>query len=171
VSAIILTHYDEVLEEFTAVAIYLPLIIGTAGNSGNQVAVDIIRAFGSGEDYLRMQWWDDDPRPYHIRGYHTICSLGWQELRLGMLNSTILFIVAWFRIYLFDGFVIASSIGVSLFAIVFVASWVGFVLPITFKFFGFDPHTAAPASQVSLDIIGVSILGAITSAWLLNLQT
>src|SRR3974377_2487186 len=51
-----MTHYEKQIEEAVVLALFIPLLISSGGNSGSQATTLIIRAMALGEVRLR-DWW------------------------------------------------------------------------------------------------------------------
>ena len=49
----VIQHFEEALESAIALAFFIPLLIGTGGNSGTQITSTLVRAMALGEVHLR----------------------------------------------------------------------------------------------------------------------
>jgi magnesium transporter len=49
----VLQHFEEALESAIALAFFIPLLIGTGGNSGTQITSTLVRSMALGEVRLR----------------------------------------------------------------------------------------------------------------------
>jgi magnesium transporter len=56
----VINHYEDVIAEVVILAAFIPLLIGTGGNVGAQVATLVVRALATRElelrDYLKVFW-------------------------------------------------------------------------------------------------------------------
>ena len=125
-----------------ALAIFMPMIAGQAGNAGIQTATIMIRSLALGEVHpsdifrvLRKEW-----------------CLGFIK---GSVFGSMLGLVAWIS----QGNAVFGLIaGTAMFLNMFVASTTGVVLPITLRRFGFDPATIAGVFDTMLtDLMGFVI--------------
>lgn len=144
-------HFDEEIAKAVVLALFVPLIISSGGNSGSQAASLIIRSLALGELKVR-NWW------YVMR--KEICS----GLLLGMLLGAIGFarIFAWQHLGLYDygeyWFWVGLSVSVSLVFIVLWGTLSGSMIPFLLKRVGLDPATAsAPFVATLVDVTGLII--------------
>ena len=127
-SSTIITHFESVLAGAVALTAFIPMLTGSAGNSGSQTSVTIIRNMSLGEvdlsDWLRVLF---------------------KEVRVALVTGLALAVVNFARMMLFSGTGVMISMTVSitlLFAIVLAAS-VGCLLPMGAKKLGLDPAVMA----------------------------
>jgi Mg/Co/Ni transporter MgtE (contains CBS domain) len=59
-------HFDEEIEKAVVLALFVPLIISSGGNSGSQAASLIIRALALGELKLKNWWYVMKKRFYQV---------------------------------------------------------------------------------------------------------
>lgn len=154
-----MTYYEDELSQAVVLAIFLPLIIASGGNSGSQAATLITRALALGEVRLR-DWWRVMRR----------------EVVSGALLGLILGSLGVVRIALwavaFDAYgphwpLIAMTVGVSLFGVVVWGSLSGSLLPLLLKRLGADPATSsAPFIATLVDVTGIIIFFSIAMAFL-----
>ena len=154
-----MTYYEDELAQAVVLAIFLPLIIASGGNSGSQAATLITRALALGEVRLR-DWWRVMRR----------------ELVSGLLLGSILGSLGFARIALwaiaFDAygphwFLVALTVAVSLFGVVVWGSLSGSLLPLLLKRLGADPATSsAPFIATLVDVTGIIIFFTIAMAFL-----
>jgi len=140
-SSTIITHFESVLAGAVVLTAFIPMLTGSAGNSGSQTSVTIIRNMALGEvelgDWLRVLW---------------------KEMRVGLVSGAALAAVNMLRMLIFDGVGLMISAVVSvtlLFAIVLAAS-VGCLLPMGAKKLGLDP--AVMASPMITTIVDAAAL-------------
>jgi magnesium transporter len=137
-------------------ALFIPLIISSGGNSGSQTTTLIIRAMALGQVRLR-DWWRVINRELVVG-----LSLG---LLLGLLGF--LRIVVWQYIYRFTQgiefygehyLLVALTILLSLIGVVTWGTIIGSTLPFVLRRLGFDPASAsAPFVATLVDVTGIII--------------
>jgi magnesium transporter len=142
--------YEAEIKHAVVLALFIPLIISSGGNSGSQASTLIIRAMALGEVRLR-DWW-------RILG---------RELLVGLALGTILATLGIIRISVwgeaFDSYgphygLVALAVGVSLVAIVMWGTLAGAMLPFLLRKVGFDPASAsAPFVATLVDVSGLVI--------------
>ena len=150
-------YFQGELEKAVVLAMFVPLIISSGGNSGSQSATLLVRSLALTEVRLR-DWW----RVLLIE-LRTGITLGtW----LGMLGFVR--IVAWQKLGLFDYgefFVeVGVTVWVSLVGVVLFGSVVGSMLPFLLRKCGFDPATSsAPFVATLVDVSGLVIYFVVAS--------
>jgi magnesium transporter len=142
--------FEKEIERAVVLALFVPLIISSGGNSGSQAATLVIRALALGEVTLR-QWW----RVMHREV--------WSGLALGSILGTIGFL----RISLWSAFsdlygphwlLVAVTVGVALVGIVLWGTLTGSMLPFVLRRLGFDPAaSSAPFVATLVDVTGLVI--------------
>jgi len=140
----LISHYESILEEIVILAAFIPLLIGTGGNVGAQVATLVVRALATRElelrDYLRI----------FVKETGTGLLLG---LAFGaFMTGYVLFLrpEADPRI--------AYALGVTMVLIAFTANLVGASMPFLFRRFGIDPAlTSSPGITTIMDVLGLLI--------------
>jgi magnesium transporter len=137
----VLGVFEDTLEEVLALALFIPLLIDTGGNSGSQAATVVIRAMAVGE--VRFS---DLPRVLK------------REVVVGLLLGLMLGVVAIPIVWAFFGIQFALVIGSTLFVICTWASFSGGLLPIVAKRIGIDPAVvSAPLITTLVDATGLII--------------
>jgi Mg2+ transporter (mgtE) len=153
-------HFDAEISKAVVLALFVPLIISSGGNSGSQAASLIIRSLALNELKLK-NWW------YVMR----------KEILSGLLLGTILGIIGFVRILvwqktgLYDYGVYWFWIGISVSAsLVFIVLWgtlTGSMIPFLLKKIGLDPATAsAPFVATLVDVTGLIIYFSIAAVFL-----
>ncbi len=131
-------------------ALFLPLIISSGGNSGSQASMLIIRAMALGEVTLRD--WFQVMRKEIISGLLLGCILG----TIGFLRVAI-----WSQfsnIYGPHWLLVAMTVGFSLVGVVLWGSLSGSMLPFVLRRVGADPATSsAPFVATLVDVTGLII--------------
>ena len=144
-------YFDQEISKAIALALFIPLIISSGGNSGSQAASLIIRSLALGELKVR-NWW------YVMR----------KEIFSGLLLGTILGIIGFVRIFIWQEtglydygeywFWIGISVSVSLVFVVLWGTFSGSMIPLFLKKIGLDPATAsAPFVATLVDVTGLII--------------
>ena len=144
----VLGAFEDTLEEVLALALFIPLLIDTGGNSGSQAATVVIRAMAVGE--VRFS---DLPRVLK------------REVTVGLLLGLMLGVVAIPIVWAFFGIEFALVIGSTLFVICTWASFSGGLLPLVAKRIGIDPAVvSAPLITTLVDATGLIIYFLIAQA-------
>jgi magnesium transporter len=144
-------HYEEEISKAVVLAIFLPLIISSGGNSGSQATTLIIRAMAVGEVKLR-DWW------------HVLRRELGSGIWLGLILGSIGFcrIMLWQVLHFYDYgahyFLVALAVGLSLIGVVLWGSVSGSMLPFLLRRIGLDPATSsAPFVATLVDVTGLVI--------------
>lgn len=150
-TAAAMARYQAELDSAIILALFIPLIISSGGNSGSQATSLILRALALKEVELR-DWWRVAAR----------------ELPSGLALGAILGVVgvvrvmSWHALGLqdFGGHpgLVATTVGLSLVGVVTFGTLVGSMLPFLLRRFGFDPASAsAPLVATLVDVTGLVI--------------
>ena len=137
----ILAAFEATLEAVVTLALFVPLVIGTAGNTGAQSATTITRALAVGE--VRMA----DIAPVVLR-----------EGSTGVLLGAILGALAFFPVAIFGETGIAAVVSLTLLLACTLASLVGSLLPLGAKRIGVDPAVmSVPLITAVIDASGLVV--------------
>lgn len=129
------------LEASVALAFFVPLLIGTGGNSGSQAATMMVRALVT-DDIEVSFWW---------RAFL-------KEMLVGLMLGLGLSLLAAGLGYYRGGQEIALIVGSSMMAIVVIANLVGMTLPFILTRFKVDPTVASsPLISTICDVIGLLV--------------
>ncbi len=153
-------HFDDEIAKAVVLALFVPLIISSGGNSGSQAASLIIRSLALEELKLR-NWW------YVMR----------KEILSGLLLGTVLGAIGFARIVIWQkaGFYdygefwpwVGLSVSVSLVFIVLWGTLAGAMIPFLLKRTGLDPATAsAPFVATLVDVTGLIIYFSVAAVFL-----
>lgn len=150
-TATAMQFFQDEIETATVLALFIPLIMSSGGNSGSQASTLIIQAMALGELTVR-DWWRVMRREI-ISGFFLGLILG----SIGFLR-----IFAWQRLGIFDYGVywqlVATTIFISLTGIVLWGSLMGSMLPIIMKRLRLDPAaSSAPFVATLVDVTGIVI--------------
>jgi len=144
-------YFENEIEKAVVLALFVPLIISSGGNSGSQAATLIVRAMALQEIKLK-DWW------YVMR----------KEIISGFCLGGILGIIGFFRIYLWQElhlfdygihwFFVGLSVSLSLVLIVLWGTLSGSMIPFILKRLKLDPATSsAPFVATLVDVTGIVI--------------
>ena len=143
--------YNGEIEKAAILAMFLPLIISSGGNSGSQATTLVIRAMALGE--LRLGDWFRVVRKELLSG-----------LSLGLILGTIGFfrISLWQYLHIFDygkyHWLVAFTVGVALVGVVLWGTISGAMLPFLLRRCRLDPATSsAPFVATLVDVTGLII--------------
>jgi magnesium transporter len=149
-------YFESEISKAVVLALFVPLIISSGGNSGSQATTLVIRAMALGEVRLR-DWW----RVAH-REIMAGVVLG---VTLGLIG--IVRILTWqalFHTYGAHSTVIALTVGASLVGVVTFGTLAGSMLPFVLRRLGFDPASAsAPFVATLVDVTGLIIYFSVAS--------
>jgi magnesium transporter len=142
--------FETEISRAVVLALFVPLIISSGGNSGSQASTLVIRALALGEVTL-ADWWRVMRR----------------ELGAGLALGAILGIIGFLRITVWSAFsdiygehwlLVAITVGVTLLGIVLWGTLVGSLLPFGLRRLGFDPAaSSAPFVATLVDVTGLVI--------------
>ncbi len=119
----VLRHYEETLDQVIALAFFIPLLIGTGGNSGTQTVTTLVRAMAIGEVEFK-----------------DILKVVRKEVSTGLLLGISMGVVAFIRAeFLGVGFDIGSVVAITAICIVLWASLVAAVMPLILHKLRVDP--------------------------------
>jgi magnesium transporter len=143
-------HYEEQIAKAVVLALFVPLIISSGGNSGSQATTLIIRAMALGEITVK-DWW----------------RILRKELTAGLALGAILAAIGTIRILLWQRIFhsygehyvrVAVTVAISLVGVVTWGTLSGSMLPFVIRRFGFDPASAsAPFVATLVDVSGLVI--------------
>jgi magnesium transporter len=145
-----MSRYQDDIARSVALALFLPLIISSGGNSGSQATTLVIRAMALGELRLR-HWW-------RVLSRETICGLA-----LGLVLAVVGLarILAWqgvFGSYGDQALQLAAVVALSLVGVVLWGTVSGAMLPFALRSAGMDPAGAsAPLVATVVDVTGIVI--------------
>jgi magnesium transporter len=143
-------YFENEIAKAVILALFVPLIISSGGNSGSQATTIVIRAMALGEVKL-TDWWRVMRREI-VTGLALGCILG----VIGFIR-----VVVWQQIFHTYGphyMLIAITIGASLIGIVLWGALSGSLLPLLLRRVGFDPASAsAPFVATLVDVTGIVI--------------
>jgi len=143
-------YFEGEIARAVVLALFVPLVISSGGNSGSQATTLVIRALALGEVRLK-DWWRVVRREF-------LSGLGLGTI-LGSIG--VVRIIAWqllFHTYGNHAVVIALTVGFSLVGVVLWGTLAGSMLPFVLRRLGFDPASAsAPFVATLVDVTGLII--------------
>ena len=143
-------YYEGAIAKAVVLALFLPMIISSGGNSGSQASMLIIRAMALGEVTLR-DWWRV-MRKEVIAGLMLGCVLG----AIGFLRVAVW--AQFSNVYGPHWMLVAVTVGVALIGVVLWGSLSGSMLPFILRRVGADPATSsAPFVATLVDVTGLVI--------------
>jgi magnesium transporter len=149
-TATAMSQFEDEIARAVVLALFVPLIISSGGNSGSQATTLIIRAMALGEVRLR-DWWKIVRR----------------EVPTGLVLGGILAIIGFVRIMLWQAvwhtygehyFLVALTVAFSLIGVVLFGTLAGSMLPFLLRTVRLDPASAsAPFVATLVDVSGLVI--------------
>ena len=146
-TGMILNHFEEALAAQIVLTSFIPMLMDTAGNSGSQTSVTVIRGLSLGEIELR-----DLPK------------ILWKECRVAILCGLTLAAAVYLKILLIDKLLLGITLPVMLTVCitmavtVLCAKLVGGTLPIVAEKLGFDPAVmASPFITTIVDALALLV--------------
>jgi magnesium transporter len=157
-TATAMQHFNNEIAKATVLAMFIPLVMSSGGNSGSQATSLIIRALALREVKLG-DWW----------------RIAMRELPTGLILGAILGVIGFARIILWQKIhfydygphyqLVALTIGMALLGIVAFGSLAGSMLPFLLKRVGVDPASAsAPFVATLVDVTGLVIYFSVAYA-------
>lgn len=150
-------YFEDEIAKAVVLALFVPLIISSGGNSGSQASTLIIRAMALGEVTLR-DWWNVMRR----------------EVFSGLFLGTVLGIIGFLRIATWSMFStiygehwirVGLIVGFSLIGVVLWGTLSGSMLPMILKKCGADPAvSSAPFVATLVDVTGLVIYFSVAMA-------
>ena len=142
----ILSASENTLAQIPALVVYMPMLMGTGGNSGSQSATLVIRGISLGDIELKD-------------GLKVL----WKEIRISFLIGLSLSILNFVRVMFEQSgnanqVTIAFTVSVAMLAIVAAAKCIGSMLPLFAKKIGIDPALmASPMISSLTDMVSISV--------------
>jgi magnesium transporter len=150
-------RFEHEIEKAAVVALFVPLIISSGGNSGSQATSILIRSLALQEVKLR-DWW----RVFR-RELLTSFTLGAFLGGVGFFRICLWYWLGW-QHYEGHPYQMATTVWGSLIGVVMFGSLVGSMLPFLLRRIGFDPATAsAPFVATLVDVTGLVIYFTVAS--------
>ncbi len=154
-TGMIITAFESALAVSVALTAFIPMLMGTGGNSGSQSSVTVIRSLAL--DDIRLG---------------DIFRVLWKECRVALLCGAVLAVATFLKILAVDRWMLgmavtlpeAAVVCVALFITVLIAKLVGCSLPLLAKRVGFDPAVmASPFITTIVDAISLLVYFGVAS--------
>ena len=149
-TGLIITSFEDALAQVVVLTAFIPMLMGTGGNSGSQSSVTVIRSLSLGE--LRLK---------------DIGVVLWKELRTAIMCGLVLALVCFGKIWVVDRLLFNNMditvtvdlvVCLALFVTVVIAKIVGGVLPLIAKALGADPAVmASPFITTIVDAVSLLV--------------
>ena len=149
-TGLIITSFEDALAAQVALTAFIPMLMGTGGNSGSQASVTIIRSLSLNELQLR-----------------DLFTVLWKELRTALLCGICLAVVCFGKIWLVDHLLMSNEnitlmvdavVCLALCVTVIIAKLVGGSLPLVAKALGADPAVmASPFITTIVDAVSLLV--------------
>lgn len=147
----VIAAYEETLAALLSLTFFLPLVMGSGGNTGAQSATLVVRALATGE-VNRSDW---------------MRTLG-KEVAVGAALGTAMAISGWILGFVAGGAGVAAVLALAMFFIVLASNLIGVTVPLLLTRAGIDPAVASSPLITSVaDVSGLIIYFTIAS-WLLG---
>ncbi len=131
----LISRFEDALSAVVALVVYMPMLMGTGGNSGTQTTTLVVRGMSTGEIELE-----------------DVLKVFWKEFRVSIVIGLCVSAVNFLRIIWLDhnGMLVAMTVCVSMFLIVIIAKCFGGLLPMAAKKVGIDPALMSGPMMASL---------------------
>ncbi len=151
-TGMIISAFEASLSACVALTAFIPMLMGTGGNSGSQASVTVIRGISMGE----------------IR-FSDVFRVLWKEIRVSLLCAVTLAAVTYLKLYLIDYLLLGTLNSQEMLTVPLVvcmtmaltvvcAKLIGCLLPILAKRLGFDPAVmAAPFITTIIDALSLIV--------------
>lgn len=160
VTSTIIAQFQDTLAAIPTIALFMPMILGMAGNTGTQSLAVTVRGINNGE-------FDEKA---HIRK-HLL-----REVGTGLLNGLIIGVILFGITYAFlmlsnnpDALKITQAVSLSIVVSLTVATLSGALIPIVINSFKVDPAVASgPFVTMIIDIIAISVYFTLATILIIN---
>lgn len=149
-----IAKFEDSLSSMICLVAYMPMLMGTGGNSGAQSATLVIRGLSVGDIDLK-----------------DVLKVLWKEIRISFFIGIVLSILNFLRIIYIDhhGTGVAFTVCIAMLIIIVIAKALGSMLPLLAKKIGIDPALmASPLISSITDMISV-VIYVFMAAWILNI--
>lgn len=156
-TSMIITHFEDALSVCVVLTGFIPMLMGTGGNSGSQSSTAVIRSLSLG---------DTEPKD--------LPKIIWKEIRVALLCGLSLAAVNFVKMFLVDRLLlghtdvtvlVAFTVSLTLVFVVVFAKAVGSTLPMVAEKIGIDPAVmASPLISTITDAVSLLIYFTIATA-------
>ena len=158
-TGMIISSFEDALSRLVILTAYIPMLMGTGGNSGSQASVTVIRGLSFGEVEVK-----------------DVFKVFWKEVRVSVLCGVSLAIACFVKIMLIDGMLlntqgvdstVALVVALTLCATVICAKIIGCLLPIGAKILKLDPAVmASPFITTIVDAVSLLVYFGIAKSFI-----
>ena len=154
ITGMLIAQFEKVLSQVIILVAYLPLLMGTGGNTGTQAATLIIRGLSVEDIDLK-----------------DVFRVAWKELRISFILGLILSAFNFLKILIIDGepVPIALTVALSMIVVIIFAKLLGGMLPMAAKKIGVDPALMATPMISSLTDLVSSCIYLLTASVILGI--
>ncbi len=156
-TGMIITGFEDALSRMVVLTAFIPMLMGTGGNSGSQSSVTVIRALSLGE----LEFSD-------------LLQVVWKEIRTAVLCGLALAAACFLKLLLIDRLLLGNNevtvlvsavVCITMALTVLVAKVIGAVLPMIAKKLGMDPAVmASPFITTIVDALSLLVYFAVATA-------
>lgn len=158
-TGMIISSFEDALSKLVILTAYIPMLMGTGGNSGSQASVTVIRGLSIGELEVK-----------------DVFKVLWKEIRVSVLCGVSLAVACFVKIILLDGMLlktdgvtqtVAVVVALTLCATVICAKVIGAVLPLGAKILKLDPAVmASPFITTIVDAVSLLVYFGIAKSFI-----
>ncbi|MGY6523068.1 MAG: magnesium transporter [Mongoliitalea sp.] len=148
----IIGFFEEGLSKYIALASFIPLVAATGGNVGIQSSSLVVQTLASKSVF------DDTPWQRFIKG-----------VSIALVNGVVLGIFVFLVVHFVYGFesIFGITVGLAMFCVVLLASFMGTVTPLVLDKFGINPAIASgPFITTANDLLGLAVYFGVAMALL-----
>ena len=159
-TGMIITGFESALAAQVVLTTFIPMLMGTGGNSGSQSSVTIIRSLSLGEVEFSDLW-----------------RVVWKEIRVSVLCGVALSVACFGKLMLIDRMLlgnpevtvmVAAVVCITMALTVLAAKVVGAILPLFAKKLGLDPAVmASPFITTIVDALSLLVYFGVANSLLL----
>ncbi|GJL57792.1 MAG: magnesium transporter MgtE [Nitrospirales bacterium] len=150
----VIAVYEETLASALVLTFFIPILMGSGGNTGAQAAMLMVRALAI-EDVKASQW----------------LNTAWKELAVGSSLGLTMGIGAGCIGYAWGGIVVGVGVGLAMVAVVVVSNLLGVIFPVLLAKLGIDPAVASsPMVTSTTDVTSLILYFSIVRVVIDNLQ-
>ncbi len=140
----IISHYENALSKAVILTSFIPMLMGTGGNSGSQASVTVIRGMSLNDIEFK-----------------DIFRVLWKEVRVSLLCGVTLAIITFVEVYFIGGtgdFIVPLVVAIAMLVTVVIAKIIGCMLPMLAQKTGLDPAVmASPFITTLVDAISLIV--------------
>ena len=144
-SSIVIAHFEDTLQRAVVLAVFIPIVMATAGNAGIQSSAIAVQSIAAGDV------WSADVFRRLLK-----------ELRVAIINAVALAAVLGMGVLLLldvdNSMLLAATASLSMVVVIILATWIGAAVPLVLHRVGIDPALATgPFITTTNDILGILV--------------